>query len=129
MYRPVKPGALWVLTLLMLYPGLTMAFQGGYPFLTGEWFTLKNDLGSWITWGKGIGVDPQITSALKLLVGLAWLGGVPGIWAGSPLAYHLTAFAATLTLLHDPPKGAILGAAGLAALILGRQKNDETVLT
>lgn len=129
MFRPVRSGPLFVLTLLMLYPGLTLAFQGGYPFLTGEWFTLRGQLGSWITWGKAAGIDPQIVSVLKLLVGLAWLGGVPGIWAGSQAAYGLTLLGCVGTLAYDPPKGTLLGLIGLTCLILGRQKTSEVVLT
>lgn len=129
MYRPVRPGPLFVLTLLMMYPGLTMAFQGGYPFLTGEWFTLRGQLGSWITWGKAGGLDPQMVSAVKLLVGLAWLGGVPGIWAGVPAAYFLTLLAAAGTLVYDPPRGTVLGLLALALLIFGRQDDKQPLLT
>ncbi len=129
MYRPVKPGPLFALTVLMVYPGLTLAFQGGYPFLTGEWFGLKGQLGSWMTWGKSLGVDLHVVSALKLGVGLAWLAGVPGIWAGSQAAFGLTFLACAGTLAYDPPKGALLGLVGLGCLILGRQKNDDRVLT
>ena len=129
MSRPVQPGALFVLTLLMLYPGLTLAYQGGYPFFTGEWFTLRGQLGSWMVWGKSLGVDRQIISVLKLGLGLAWLGGVPGIWAGSQAAYGLTLLAALGTTVYDPPKGTLLGLVGLACLVLGRQKPSEVVLT
>jgi hypothetical protein len=129
MERPVKPGALFVLTLLMLYPGLALAFQGGYPFLAGEWFNLKNDLGSWMAWGKGLGVDLHVVSGLKLGLGLAWLGGVPGLWAGARPAYFLTLLAAAGTLLHDPPRGTVLGLVGVAALVLGRQDRKQVALT
>ena len=129
MNRPVRSGPLFALTLLMLYPGLTLAYQGGYPFLTGEWFTLRGQLGSWVMWGKSLGVDPQIVSLLKLGVGLAWLGGVPGIWAGSEAAYGLTLLAALGTVVYDPPKGTLLGLIALGFLVLGRQKTSEVVLT
>jgi hypothetical protein len=129
MQRPIKPGPLFVLTLMMLYPGLTLAYQGGYPFLSGEWLGLKNQLGSWANWGTALGLNPHVVPALKLALGLAWLGGVPGMWMGVEAAYFLTFAAAVGTVVYDPPKGTILGVVAAALLIFGRYKKGELVLT
>ena len=43
MLRPVRPVALVILTACMLYPGVTMLYQGLYPFVAQEWFNLVGE--------------------------------------------------------------------------------------
>ena len=49
MKRPVRPVALVILTLCALYPGLSAVFQGLYPWVTGQEFTLVGQTGAFMT--------------------------------------------------------------------------------
>ena len=48
MKRPVRPVALVILTACLAYPGVTLLYQGLYPFVTGEYFVLAGRLGLWM---------------------------------------------------------------------------------
>jgi hypothetical protein len=124
MTRPVRPVALVILTLCMLYPGLTLLWQGLYPFVAGEYFNLVGQQGPWMALALKVGLPPVAVLGLKTLIGLAWLAGVPGLWAGDDRAYPLVLLAALASLLH--PGGAmIMGALGLICLIFFRENPDE----
>ena len=124
MTRPVRPVALVILTLCMLYPGLTLLWQGLYPFAAGEYFNLVGQQGPWMALATRMSLPPILVLGLKSLIGLAWLAGVPGLWAGDDRAYPLVLLAAVGSLLH--PGGAmVMGALGLVCLIFFRENPDE----
>ncbi len=126
MSRPVRPVALVLLTACMLYPGLTMVFQGLYPFCTGEHFTLVAKLGSWFDLAHRIGLPLPLVSLLKAGLGGAWMAGVLGLWAGDGRAYPLALLAAAGSLLY-PGGPMIMGVIGLIAL-LGFRESPEVVM-
>jgi len=121
MNRPVRPVALVILTACALYPGLTMAFQGFYPFVAGEPYNQIGQLGPWMDLGARLGIGPVPISLLKGGLGLAWLAGVPGLWAGDFRAYPLVLLAAVGSLLY-PGGPMLMGAIGLVCLIVFREK-------
>ena len=134
MLRPVRPVALVILTACMLYPGVTMLFQGLYPFVAQEWFNLAGDQGPWMNLGLRLGVPLVVVTLAKAALGAAWVFGVIGIWAGDPpvrlgklvlpgLAYPLTVLAAVGTLLY-PGGGMVMAAIALVCLIFFREKPD-----
>jgi len=124
MDRPVRPVALVILTACMLYPGLTMAYQGIYPFVNGEWFSLVGQQGPWVSFLGKMGVGPIPVSIAKTVIGLMWLGGVLGLWAGDGKAYPLALGAAVLTLLY--PGGAmVMALLALISLLAFREKAIE----
>jgi len=129
MDRPVRPVALVILTASMIYPGATMLWQGLYPFVAGEWFNLVGDPGPWMTFlstrlGMTGASAGMVTSGAKTLIGLLWVAGVLGIWAGDWRAYPLALGAATLSLLH--PGGAmVMGVIALICLVFFREKAEE----
>ncbi|HYM80921.1 MAG TPA: hypothetical protein VEY91_05865 [Candidatus Limnocylindria bacterium] len=124
MSRPVRPVALVLLTACMVYPGITMLFQGLYPFVAGEWFTLVGDPGLWTTWLGNLGIPPLVPNLLKAGLGLAWIAGVLGLWAGDGRAYPLALAAAAGTLLY-PGGGMVMAVIGLVCLIGFRENADE----
>jgi hypothetical protein len=124
MNRPVRPVALVILTAAMIYPGITMLFQGGYPLVTGEYFNLVGDPGAWTTVLGRLGVSPLLVGGLKALVGLMWVGGVLGLWAGDWKAYPLALVAAGISLLY-PGGGMVMAALALICLIFFRENADE----
>jgi len=124
MTRPVRPVALVILTAAMIYPGVTMLFQGGYPFVSGDYFNLVGDYGPWAQFLGRFGVAPQIVDILKVVVGLMWVGGVLGLWAGDWKAYPLALGAAAMTLLY-PGGGMVMAALSLVCLIFFRENADE----
>jgi hypothetical protein len=124
MTRPVRPVALVILTACALYPGLSMLFQGLYPFFTGEYFGLVAQLGVWMNLAQKFGVSPAVVSVIKAGLGAAWIAGVLGLWAGDAKAYPLTLFAAVVTLLC--PGGAmVMAALALICLIFFRENAEE----
>ena len=125
MTRPVRPVALVILTACALYPGLTVLFQGIYPFWTNESFNLVGQLGPWVTLGQKMGLPGWLMPALKAFVGLLWLAGVPGLWAGDGRAYPLVLLAAVLSLLY-PVGPSVMGVIALVAL-LGFREHRDTV--
>jgi hypothetical protein len=123
MLRPVRPVALVILTACMLYPGLTMLYQGLYPFVAQEWFNLVGQQGPWMDLARRIGVPLVAVTGLKAALGAAWIAGVLGLWAGDGRAYPLALLAAAGTLLY-PGGGMVMGVIGLVCLIFFREKSD-----
>ncbi len=126
MTRPVRPVALVVLTFCMVYPGVTMLFQGLYPFVAGEWFTLVGEQSPWVGFLGRFGISPTVVSLLKAGLGAAWVAGVLGLWAGDIKAYPLALAAAAGTLLY-PGGPMVMGAIGLICLIGFRERPEEIV--
>src|SRR5262249_14157356 len=124
MTRPVRPVALVILTACMIYPGITMLFQGGYPLVAGDYFNLVGDAGVWASVLGRMGLSPLMVDGLKALVGLMWCAGVLGLWAGDGKAYPVTLAAAVITPLY-PGGGMVMAALGLICLIFFREKAEE----
>jgi len=124
MTRPVRPIALVLLTACMAYPGVTMLYQGLYPIWSGDFFNLVGQHGLWMDIGIKLGLPPMAISGAKALVGLMWLGGVLGLWAGDSRAYPLALAAAVLSLLY-PGGPMVMAAIGLICLLLFRENPDE----
>ena len=85
MTRPVRPVALVILTACMLYPGLTSLYQG----LLSVRDRSGLQPGRPARHGDGCGraawhLPVWLPLLFKSLLGLAWLAGVPGLWAGDP---------------------------------------------
>ncbi len=112
MTRPVRPIALTLLTACLVYPGITLLYQGLYPFCTGEPFNLVGQLGTWHAWAAQLGLPFVSVELAKAVLGLLWVLGVLGLWAGDARAWPLTVAAAVLTLLYPG------GAAPMAVLAL-----------
>lgn len=124
MKRPVRPVALVVLTALALYPGLTAVFQGLYPFVTAQPFNLLGQQGMLVDiMVKTLKLPILVPNLLKTAIGLAWLGAVPGLWAGDWRAYPLALLAAAGSLLLGPGP-AIAGVIGLVCLVAFRETED-----
>ena len=123
MLRPVRPVALVILTACMLYPGVTMLYQGLYPFVAQEWFNLVGDQGPWMNLALKLGIPVVAVTLAKAALGAAWLGGVLGLWAGDGRAYPLALLAAAGSLLY-PGGGMVMGAIGLLCLVFFREKSD-----
>jgi len=124
MTRPVRPVALVILTVCMLYPGVTLLYQGLYPFVAQDWFNLVGQQGVWFGLADKFGVPLWLVSLLKAGLGGAWLAGVLGLWAGEWKAYPLALLAAAGTLLY--PGGAmVMAVLGLICLIFFRENADE----
>jgi len=100
MTRPVRPIALFILTLCMVYPGVTMLFQGLYPFGAGTEFRLVSDPGPWHHFAMRMGFPTIVMDLIKAGIGLLWVAGVPGLWAGDGRAYPLVLLAAFGSLLN-----------------------------
>jgi len=123
MLRPVRPVALVILTACMLYPGVTMLYQGIYPFVAQEWFNLVGDQGPWMNLAQRLGVPMVVVTLAKAGLGAAWVGGVLGLWAGDGRAYPLALLAAVGSLFY-PGGGMVMGAIGLVCLLFFREKSD-----
>jgi len=124
MTRPVRPVALVILTACMIYPGITLLFQGLYPFVAGEYMMLFGKLGVWMDLANRFGIPPIVPLGLKTLLGAAWLFGVLGLWAGDGRAYPLTLLAAVGSLFY-PGGGMLMGAIGLVVLLRFRENPEE----
>jgi hypothetical protein len=116
--------ALVILTGCMVYPGVSLLFQGLYPFLTGEYFNLTGQLGVWMQLALQNGISPAVVSLLKAGLGAAWILGVLGLWAGDWRAYPLALLAAAGTLLY-PGGPMVMAALALICLIFFREKPEE----
>jgi hypothetical protein len=116
--------ALVILTACALYPGLTFTFQGIYPFWTGYEYNQISQFGPWVDWAMRFGIHPSVAWALKALVGLMWLAGVPGLWAGDGRAYPLVLLAALLSILY-PGGPMVMGAIALVCLLGFREKPTD----
>ncbi|HET9327792.1 MAG TPA: hypothetical protein VFQ05_13585 [Candidatus Eisenbacteria bacterium] len=124
MTRPVRPVALVILTAAMIYPGITMLFQGGYPFVSGDYFNLVGDPGVWTVFLGRFGVSPLVVNSIKAIIGLMWIGGVLGLWAGDWKAYPLALGAALISLLY-PGGGMVMAGLAVVCLIFFRENPDE----
>jgi len=122
MLRPVRPVALVVLTACMLYPGVTMLYQGLYPFVAQEWFNLVGDQGPWMNLAVRIGMPLVVVTLAKAGLGAAWVLGVLGLWAGDGRAYPLALLAAFGSLLY-PGGSMLMGVIGLVCLLFFREKS------
>jgi hypothetical protein len=123
MKRPVRPVALVILTACLLYPGVAFLYQGVYPFVAGENFTLVAQLGPWMDLAKKIGLPLWVVSLLKMGLGAAWLGGVLGLWAGDGRAVPLVLLAALGTLLY-PGGGMVMAVLALVCLFAFRETDS-----
>ena len=124
MTRPVRPIALVILTACMIYPGVTLLYQGVYPFVTGEYFNLVAQLGVWMTLAQKLHVSPVLVTFLKTGLGAAWVAGVLVLWAGDGKAYPLALLAAVGTLLY--PGGAmVMAVLALVCLIFFREDPEQ----
>jgi len=124
MTRPVRPVALVILTACMLYPGVTLLYQGLYPFVAQDWFNLVGQQGVWFGLADQVGIPLWVVSLVKAGLGAAWLGGVLGMWAGDWRAYPLALLAAAGTLLY--PGGAmVMAVLALICLIFFRENAEE----
>ena len=134
MLRPVRPVSLVILTACMIYPGVTMLYQGLYPFIAQDWFNLVGDQGPWMTLAHNLGIPLVAVSGAQAALGAAWVLGVIGLWAGDPpvclgklvlpgLAYPLTLLAALGSLLY-PCGGMVTAALGIVCLIFFRERSD-----
>jgi hypothetical protein len=124
MLRPVRPVALVVLTACALYPGLTFLFQGLYPFVTGYHFNQIGEAGPWVDWAMRLGLHPIFAWGLKTFVGLCWLAGVPGLWAGDFRAYPVVLLAALISAFY-PGGPMVMGLIGLVCLLVFREKPTD----
>jgi len=124
MTRPVRPVALVVLTGCMAYPGVTMLYQGAYPFVAGEWFNLSADYGLWANLLGRIGVPAIFGDAFKALVGAGWVAGVLGLWAGDMKAHPVVLGAAAVTVLHGGGPS-VMAVIALICLLFFRENPDE----
>jgi len=124
MTRPVRPVALVILTACMIYPGITLLFQGLYPFVAGEYMMMVGKLGVWMDLANRLGIPPLVPLLLKSGLGAAWVFGVLGLWAGDGRAYPLALLAAAGSLLY-PGGEMLMGAIGLVALIGFRENPGE----
>ncbi len=124
MTRPVRPIALVILTACMLYPGVTLLYQGLYPFVAHDWFNLVAQHGVWFDLAEKFGVPLTLVTGLKALLGLAWIGGVLGLWVGDWRAYPLALLAAAGTLLY-PGGATVMAVLALICLIFFRENAEE----
>ena len=123
MLRPIRPVALVVLTACMLYPGVTLLYQGAYPFLAQDWFNLVGEQGPWMVLALKVGIPLVVVAAAQAALGAAWLAGVLGLWAGDGRAYPLALLAAFGSLLY-PGGPMVMGVIGLICLLFFREKPD-----
>ena len=120
MKRPVRPVALVILTLCALYPGLTSAFQGFYPWVTGQEFAIMGQMGAFVDLPVKMGMATWVPHLVKGLIGLAWLAGVPPLWIGEGRAVPLVALGAAGSLLLGVGPAA-MGIVGLLCLFVFRE--------
>jgi hypothetical protein len=76
MSRPVRPVALVILTACMAYPGVTLLWQGLYPFVAGDYFNLVGQTGPWMALATRFhrahrGAGPQVGAGPALGPGRA----------------------------------------------------------
>ena len=120
MKRPVRPVALVILTLCMVYPGVAMLYQGLYPFVTGEYFSLVAKLGPWMDLAIKLHIPPVAILGAKAAVGAAWLGGVLGLWVGDGRALPLVLLAILGSLLN-PVGPSVMALIALITLVVFRE--------
>ncbi len=121
MKRPVRPVALVILTLCMIYPGVTTLFQGLYAFVAGEYFTLLAHQGPWMDLALKLHIPPVAVLGAKAAVGAMWLAGVLGLWAGDGRALPLVLLAALISLLN-PVGPAVMGLLAIVTIVMFREE-------
>jgi hypothetical protein len=126
MTRPVRPVALVVLTLCMVYPGVTLLYQGLYPLWAGEPFTLMGHPGPWHDLAVRFGVPIVAVLLAKAALGALWVLGVLGLWAGESKAYPVALLAAAGTLLY-PGGATVMAVLALVCLLRFREKPGEVL--
>jgi hypothetical protein len=124
MNRPVRPVALVVLTACAVYPGLTSLWQGLHPLVTGMPFNLLGQEGLFMDTAFKLNLPMWVPLGYKSLVGIGWLAGVAGLWAGDARAYPLALLAAAGSLLL-PGGPMAMGVIGLVCLLAFREKAEE----
>jgi hypothetical protein len=124
MNRPVRPVALLLLTLCALYPGLTSVFQGLYPWVCHQPFNLMSEQGPLVDFALKMGLNIAIPNLIKAGIGLLWLAGVPGLWAGEWKAWPLVLVAALGSLLLGPGPG-VMGLMALVCLTVFRETSQH----
>jgi hypothetical protein len=124
MTRPVRPIALVILTACLLYPGLTMVYQGLYPFWAFEYFNLVGQQGPWMSLANQFEISQVAVTLLKAGLGTAWIAGVLGLWAGDARAYPLALLAAVGTLLY-PGGPMVMAVIGLICLVFFREDPES----
>lgn len=124
MKRPVRPVALLILTLCALYPGLTAVFQGFYPFISVAEFTLLDQQGPLVDMGLKLGLPVAVPYLIKGFIGLAFLGAVPGLWAGDWRAWPLALLGALGALLLGPGP-AVMGVIAIICLTVFRETDQH----
>ena len=124
MTRPVRPVALVILTACAVYPGLTSLWQGLHPLVTGMPFNLLGQEGMFMDVAYRLHLPVWVPLAYKSLVGLAWLAGVAGLWAGDARAYPLALLGAAGSLLL-PGGPMVMAVVGLICLLGFREKAEE----
>jgi hypothetical protein len=125
MTRPIRPVALVILTACALYPGLTFVFQGFYPFVTGEWFTLNGQVGPWADLFIKLKLPHVAADLIKGVIGLGWLAAAPGLWAGDARAYWFAAVPVALLTLLYPGGPQVMAVIALICLFGFRENPDE----
>ena len=120
MKRPVRPVALVILTACLVYPGVTMLYQGLYPFVAGDYFNIIARLGPWMDVAARLNIPPIVVLLLKSGLGAMWVAGVLGLWAGDGRALPLVFLAAAGSLLY-PVGPAVMGVFALICLLLFRE--------
>jgi len=124
MTRPVRPIALVLLTACMVYPGVALLWQGLHAFVTGAQFNLVGQEGLWNVLAARYGVPVMVPMLLKAGIGLTWVAGVLGLWAGDQRAYPVALAAAALTLL-DPGGAMVMSVIALVCLLRFRENPAE----
>lgn len=124
MMRPVRPVALFVLTLCALYPGLTSVFQGLYAFVCHQEFALLGQQGVFVDTLVKFGAPVWLPNLMKAGIGGAFLAGVPGLWAGDWRAVPLVLLGAAGSLLLGPGPG-VMGLIALICLFVFRETSTD----
>jgi hypothetical protein len=123
MKRPIRPVGMVILTACVLYPALGFLWQGLYPFIAGETFTLVAQMGPWLDLAAKYHIPLWVPSLLKAGLGGAWAAGVLGLWAGDGRALPLVVLAAIGTLLY--PGGGMLMAVLALIVVFAFRENEE----
>src|SRR5258708_20182125 len=99
MTRPVRPVALVILTACMAYPGVTLLWQGLYPFVAGEYFNLVGQTGPWMALAAQLHLPPIVVLGPTALLAQFSALGLRGLSARDGRAHPPALPPATRTLL------------------------------
>ena len=92
--------------------------------MAGEYFNLVGQTGPWMALAASLHIPPIVVLGLKAGLGLFWILGVLGLWAGDGRAYPLALLAAAGTLLY-PGGGMVMAVIALVCLLFFREKDEE----